>query len=436
MVDDIPERPQKGLSGRLATLSALRGGTITVAVGLGFFGLSTYVFTAVVLRALGPERFTDFNLFWGLAYGIGLGAMLPFEQEVSRRTATARHTDGRVGQVLSAGTIVAAALSAILAVGVLPFVLRSGRDSAGTLWLVTTCCFLALGIAYVSRGALSGRTSFGRYSAQLIAEGSVRLLLVAVCVAVGVVSPWWYAAVVPAALAAGVAITWRRDERLVGTSLQLVRDVATSMAPLLVASLISLTLVNLGPVAIRYVQDVPDPTHDGSYLAAAFIARLPIFAFAAVQAVLMPRLARAVVKNDAADFKGTVLRVLVPTVGLGLLGVAVVAVAGPWLLRLLAGSQYDLPRIDMVLLTAAYACYLLTLVLQPAAVALRQHRASAVVWVVGALTFLVAWLLPTDPSTAVSVAIALVSLTVSTGLAWVVWRGLSTDFGQRTAYST
>jgi O-antigen/teichoic acid export membrane protein len=421
------------MAGRLTTLNALRGGTITVAVGLGFFGLSTYVFTAVVLRALGPERFADFNLFWGLAYGIGLGAMLPFEQEVSRRTATAVHTDGRIGQILSAGAIVATAFSAVLAVIVLPFVLNSGRDNAGTVWVVTICSFLALGIAYVSRGALSGQTSFGRYSAQLIAEGTVRLLLVAICVAVGVTSPWWYAAVVPAALTAAVAITWRRDERLVRTSLDLVRDLATSMAPLMVASLISLTLVNLGPVAIRYVQNVPNPTHDGSYLAAAFIARLPIFAFAAVQAVLMPRLARAVVKSDAADFRATVLRVLVPTVGLGLIGVLAVAVAGPWLLSILAGPQYELPRADMVLLTSAYACYLLTLVLQPAAVALGRHRASAVVWVIGGLTFLVAWVLPTDASTGVSVAIATVSLTVSAGLAWVVWRGLSTEFGQRTA---
>ncbi|GAA2153176.1 hypothetical protein GCM10009826_12140 [Humibacillus xanthopallidus] len=433
MVSEVPAPPPTGSARRLAVVNALRSGTVTVALGLGFFGLSTYVFTAIVLRALGPERFADFNLFWGLAYGIGLGAMLPFEQEVSRRTATAVHTDGRVGRILTAGATVAMAFSAVLGVLVLPFVIHASGGATGVLWLVTTCSFVALGIAYVSRGALSGQSAFGRYSAQLVAEGAVRLLLVGLCVAIGLVNPWGYAAVVPVALTVAVAVTWRRDERLVRTSRSLVRDVALSMAPLVVASLISLTLVNLGPVAIRYVQEVPDPTHDGSYLAAAFIARLPIFAFAAVQAVLMPRLARAVVRNDPADFRATVLRVLAPTVGLGLLGVIAVAVAGPWLLGLLAGPQYDLPRVDMVLLTAAYACYLLTLVLQPSAVALGEHRASAVVWVVGALTFSIAWVLPTQASTAVSIAIATVSVTVSAGLAWVVGRGLSSRFAQRTS---
>ncbi len=293
--------PARRTGGRFGVV---RGGAAKVALGLGFFGVSTYVFTAVVLRALGPQQFADFNLFWGLAYGLGLGAMLPFEQEVSRRVATARHTDGRIGAILTAAAAVACAFSLVLAIAVLPFVLHTGGSSAGAFWLVTICSFLALGVAYVSRGALSGQSAFGRYSGQLVAEGGARLLLVATGVAVGLSSPWSFAAVVPLALAAAVLITWRRDERLVRTSWPLMRDVTTAMAPLLVASMISLTLVNLGPVAIRYVEDSRQPARDGSYLAAAFIARLPIFAFAAVQAVLMPRLARAVVRTGCRGLQG------------------------------------------------------------------------------------------------------------------------------------
>jgi O-antigen/teichoic acid export membrane protein len=421
---------------RAAAAAALRGGTVRVAIGLGFFGLSTYVFTAVVLRSLGPAQFADFNLFWGLAYGLGLGAMLPFEQEVSRRTATAVHTGGHVGPVLSAAVVVSTAFAVTLALLALPFVLTSGHAGAGTLWVITLFAFLALGVAYVSRGALSGRGSFGRYSGQLVAEGSARLVLVGICVAVGIASTGGYAAIVPVALAVAVVLTWPRHARPERTSLPVVRNMAAMMAPLLVASIISMTLVNLGPVAIRYVQDSRNPSHDGSYLAAAFIARLPIFAFAAIQAVLMPRLARSVAQRDAAGFRGTVLRVLALTAALGVLAVAGVAVAGPWLLDVLGGPQYHLGRLDMVLLTVGFACYLLTLVLQPAAVALGRHRASAVIWVVGAMTFVLAWLLPTDASTAVSLAVAVVSLTVSAGLAALVWRALATDFPQRTAYST
>lgn len=408
-----------------APASSLRGDTARVAVGLAFFGFSTYVFTAVVLRALGPEQFADFNLYWGLAYGLGLGAMLPFEQEVSRRTVMIVHTGGSVEQILTAAAVVAGAFAGALSVVVLPFVFHAAHGSTTKFLAVTVTTFLALGVAYVSRGGLSGRQLFGRYSGQLFAEGGGRLLFVGACVAVGVSSPWSYAAIVPSALVVAVALTARWQLRFERTTWPLVRELATSVAPLLVASIVSLTLANFGPVAIRYVQDAPDPAHDGSFLAAAFIARLPIFAFAAVQAVLMPRLTRSVLNRDAADFRRALGRVLVPTLGLGLLAVAAVAAVGPVMLRLLAGPQYDLPRFDMVLLTGAYALYLLTLVLQPAAVALLRHRASAVVWVLGAATFGVAWLLPTQASTAVSIAIGVASLTVSAGLTVVVWRALA-----------
>jgi hypothetical protein len=49
------------------------------------------------------------------------------------------------------------------------------------------------------------------------------------------------------------------------------------------------------------------------------------------------------------------------------------------------------------------------------------------------MTFVVAWVVPTDASTAVSLAVATVSLTVSAGLATLVGRSLTSDFPQRTA---
>ena len=215
---------------------------------------------------------------------------------------------------------------------------------------------------------------------------------------------------------------------------RLVRDLATSMAPLLVASLMSLTLVNLGPVAIRYVQDVPAAARDGSYLAAAFIARLPIFAFAAVQAVLMPRLARAVVKNDAADFRGPgAPRAWCPRSGLGLPVSPCVAVAGPMAARLLAGpavrpakgSTWSCSRLPMPATCSRWCCS------RPP---WPSDATEPVPWSgsLGRLTFSVAWVLPTDASTAVSVAIAVVSLSVSAGLA--AWSGAAYHTRFRSAH--
>ncbi|MGN6753751.1 MAG: lipopolysaccharide biosynthesis protein [Intrasporangium sp.] len=416
--------PAAGSTATAGVPSTLRRGTIQVGVGLAFFGLSTYVFTAVVLRALGPGEFADFNFFWGLAYGVGLGAMMPFEQEISRRTVTATHLGEPTHQIVNAGVLASSCFSAALAVVVIPFALRSGHHDVGALWLATVASFVALGIAYVSRGSLAGRGNFRVYSGQLVAEGAVRLVAVGVLFVAGASAPSPFAVVVPVALLVAVGVTWRRDWRIARPPRGLARAVAGSTAPLIVSSMVSLTLVNLGPVAIRYVESVADPTRDGSYLAAAFIARLPIFVFAAVQAVLIPRLTRSVVRRDSLDFRRSLGKVLLVTVVLGSIATVGVAVTGPRLLSLLAGSQYHLPVGDMVLLTAALACYLLTLVLQPAAVALGRHRSTSVVWLLGAVTFGVAWFVPGTPTTAVSLAIGLVSLLVSAGLALTVSRGL------------
>ena len=87
-----------------APTGSFRRGTVKVAVGVASFGLANYVFLAGATRLLGPVRFAEFNVFWGLVYGLGLGLCLPFEQEVSRRVAVARgvgrgpgpHAAGRV----------------------------------------------------------------------------------------------------------------------------------------------------------------------------------------------------------------------------------------------------------------------------------------------------------------------------------------------------
>ena len=87
----------------------------------------------------------------------------------------------------------------------------------------------------------------------------------------------------------------------------------------------------------------------------------------------------------------------------------------------------------MVLLTAAIAIYLLTLVLQPASVALGRHRQTSIVWLVGAAAFGLTWVLPGGPVRAVSGGIAASSLVVVVGLALVIRGGIRRADAQRTA---
>jgi O-antigen/teichoic acid export membrane protein len=408
---------------------SLRTGSVQVAIGLAFLGAATYVFLAVTARAVGPARYADFAVFWGIVYGVGLGAFLPFEQEVSRRTAEGRERSGNRSAVQAAALRLAGGLilvlAAVLAVGV-RLLGSNGPANANALWLACMVAFVGLAAAYITRGGLSGSRRFVAYAVQLVAEGAGRVVLCLVLLASAVASPWPFAFVVPVALLIGVAATTRNAWTGPRSDCQVSsKDLMRSMLPIVVSSTIAQLLVNFGPVVVRLLSAPTQQALAGRFLAAALVARLPLFLFAAIQAVLIPSLVAIVLRRDRNAFTSTLWRVLAPTIGLGLAGVALCAAAGPQLLRLALGPDFELPRRDVVLLGVSMALYLETLVLQPTAISLRQHRYAAGAWGAAGTVFVAACFLPFTALLTVELALIASCATAVVGLGLCVRRGLS-----------
>jgi O-antigen/teichoic acid export membrane protein len=406
---------------------SLRAGGMRVAIGLALLGLTTYVLLAVAARVLGPARYADFAVFWGVVYGVGLGAFLPFEQEVGRRVAV-RAVHGEearpvLGAALRLGGLMVLALAAVMLV-VVPFVSPGGLAHEAGFWLTTVAAFAGLMVAYVSRGALAGTHRFGRYAAQLATEGGVRLVGCVLLGALAVTSLGAWTSLVAVALVAAVVVTSRPSRSPWSGPRLGLRDLGASMAALIVCAGVSQSLINFGPALVRVVGRPADEELTGRFLAAALVTRLPVFAFAAIQAVLMPHLSAAVARDDRASFRRSLVQVLAPTAALGAVGVLASAAAGPWVLGLL-GPTYTLPRRDIVLLALPVALYLLTLALQPAATSLRGHGAAAAVWGVAALVFAVACFLPLDALLAVEVGLVAAYLVAVAGLLLIVTRRAS-----------
>jgi len=263
----------------------------------------------------------------------------------------------------------------------------------------------------------------------------VRLVAALALWLVGASSPWPYAFVIPAALLLGVAVTSRtvvREVRLPPPDPRELPEVTSLrtflvyLGAMMVASTISMSLVNFGPVAVNVLTPEGVSSDAGSFLAAALIARTPIFLFAAVQAVLIPRLVRAVVERDHATFRATVRRVMGPTAALGLLGVLGCLAVGPEALRIMSGPQFHLSRTDITLLAVSTAFILATLVFQPAAFALRRHWPAVLAWVASGATFILCCLVPGDPVRVVGIAMVASSAVAAVGLAVAVNRGMQT----------
>ena len=128
---------------------------------------------------------------------------------------------------------------------------------------------------------------------------------------------------------------------------------------------------------------------------AVIFARIPLFLFQAVQAALLPRLARLAAQRQLPEFKRGLRQLLILVVGVGIVGTIGAFMFVPWLLDLVYEGGID--RRTMTLLAFASALYMLALALAQAVIALSGHALVAAGWCAGFITFaLVAWLSSND----------------------------------------
>lgn len=387
-------RAVEGLRARVpaAALSAL-----PVALGVGVLGASAYAFLAGAGRALGPEAFAPVSVAWTLVATVAVGLLAPLEQETGRLTA------GRVATGVGAGPV--ARVSALLALAVVgPLVLLGvlAREPVadlllrGRVDLLLAClaAVLVLAVAYVTRGVLAGSGRFGRYGLQLGVEGAVRGVGAVVLLLVGATAASAYVWLLAVGPALGVLLTLppRRDVR--PGPPQPAGEVAHHLGLLLGTAAVSGAMVNSGPVLVELLGggDGPDAA---VFLAVLVVARVPLFVFAAVQAVVIPSLATARVSGPAA-YRRTLLRLYAVVGLLALVGVLVFGVAGPELVRLSFGPGYDARRDVALLLSLGAGVFMLATFSGQALVAAARHRDALVGWVAGAVVLAVVTALVPD----------------------------------------
>lgn len=408
------------------TASRTRGasGLLSVAAGLAVYGLATYGFLAAAGRGLPAEEFTPLSVMWTVLNAAGIGLFVPFEQELSRRTAIARatgtanraaaaHALRGAGVLLAAVAVVAAAFSRPIAQH-----LFAGRTSLVAL-LVAAMAGMAM--SYVARGLLSGNGRFGRYGAQLAVDGVLRVAAAGTLAAVGVRGSALYALVLFLSPVVAVLLTTPAPRRLLTAGPVVPRAGATAaLATLVAASALSQTLANAGPVIVQLLAGPGESTAAGLFTAALVIARVPLFAFAAVQAVLLPGLAGFVGARDATGLRARGRLVAVWTGSLGAVGTVAVWLLGPWLVRLLFGPTFTTGRGVITAIAASGAAFMLAQVAAQVLLALGDERVVVLGWAVGlvALVATCAWQAPIDQRAAAALVVgAVVALLALGGVA-------------------
>lgn len=368
---------------QVVTAERWGGGVVPVGVGLAVFGLATYGYLSFAARGLAAEAFAPLSVMWTLLNALGIGLFQPFEQELGRLTA-ARSARGEGNRpvvrtaVAAAGLLLlVAALVCLVAVDAIGERLFAGERSLVVLFVLS---LVGMAAAYVVRGLLSGNARFGHYGAQLAADGVLRVAGAGALWAGGVTDLAPYGLVLVASPVLAVVLTTPRPGRLVHDGPPYtVAAAASALGALVAASLLSQGLANAGPVVVQLLAGPAERTAAGDFTAALVIARVPLFAFAAVQAVLLPGLATLVGRGDRSGFGRRVGLVLAVTGGLGGVGAVGVWLLGPWLVGLIFGPGFGVGRGVVTLIALSGALFMVTQALAQAGLALRGE-----VWVVGA----------------------------------------------------
>ena len=379
---------------------------VWVASGLGIFGVANFAFLALAGRDLGATGSAPVSVAWTLLNAIGIGLFQPLEQETSRRLAAAR-TRGAAGARL--GRMVRYALitaSTIVAVGLLalPWLGDSLFDGARELVPVLILGLLGQALAYFARGVLAGNRQFRSYGAQLAVDGSLRIGAATLLFYSGSGTRLTYGLILVVVPVVATLVTvkatallrvWRNTDG---------EDFSTPMPPLVANSTASQLLANFGAIAMALLATSAQSDLTGSFVSAIAVARIPLFLFAAVQAVFLPALATLHAGDDIAGFRRAVNRAFLATFALGVLGVVGIAVLGQWIFSIFGGTFLIGTNI-LVLIAASGALFMLAQVFAQALLAHHEEGSASLAWSAGIIISILTLLGPWE--LAIRVALAL-----------------------------
>lgn len=388
-------------------------GTAAVGAGLFIAGLSAYAFFKVGQQALGQDDFKPIVAMWFVAFTFAPGFFLPLEQEVSRaishRRALGQGGAPIVRRVVPLALVVVAALAIITSLANGSITKHLFEDNG----VVTLCLALTLATYapfHLARGICSGSGRFGLYGTIIGTDGLTRVLGCTMLWIAGVDTVGAYALVIALSPLVGVLVVGIRgglhSEEGPPAAWS---EITPNLSWLLLGSLFSSALVNAGPITVDILSANSSAAVVTRFGNAVIFARIPLFLFQAVQAALLPRLARLAAKGDLGEFRHGLRRLLTLIGVVGLIGIAATYAFGSQVLNFVYEGRID--RRTLTMLALSSALYMVAVAIAQAVIALRGHARAAIGWALGFSTFVVvAWLSSSDLYLRVELALVASSL--------------------------
>ncbi|TQM36134.1 lipopolysaccharide biosynthesis protein [Pseudonocardia cypriaca] len=381
-----------------------------LAAGLGVLGAAGYAFVAVVGHVFhGPAdagALSALISLYMLVNIIGPGVFAALEQETSRAVSSAAARGEPLRPVARRAAVLAlwsfAALVAVVLVA-WPLVLGRVLEWRPGLFVALLVAIAGSGAVYWTRGLLGGQQRFTAYARTLYVEGAVRLLPCLALLAFALDEPAGYGFAFAVGSAVAALSVWPAVKLPATDVTTSPPGMGRSLLWLVGAIALSQLVANLAPVVVTY--RLPDDLVAAAVFGSTFVlARVPLFLFAPVQAVLLPQVTRAAAMGRHDELTSRLWQVLGLVAGLGVVGVAGCVWLGPWAAEQLFNTAYRPSVGTLALLGAATLVMMLALVVQPTLLALARQRTVTIGWMAGSVVFLVVLVVGPEPISAALVA--------------------------------
>jgi O-antigen/teichoic acid export membrane protein len=376
-----------------AERNPLPEGTLPVGAGLIISGLCAYVFLWAIGKAVkSHDQLSALQALWFGTFALAPGFFLPLEQEVGRALSH-RVVLGQGGRpVIHRAATLGAVLAGLLVIGLLiasPALVGSYFDHSTLLFVGLLLSVVGWAIAHLTRGVLSGNRRFGRYGIVFGADGIIRVVACLTLWVVGVSSagPYGLLVGIPPFFAAGIALFRQRGLRTPGPVAPW-SEVTANLGWLLIGSAAAAFLLNAGPLAAKSLSGSGQSKLVSDFNYGVLVTRVPLFLFQAVQAALLPKLARLAAAGLMAEFRAGFRKLMVIVGGVAVVGTLGALAVGPPVLRLV--FKANLGRSDLTLLALAAGLYMVAMALGQAVIALHGHAKVAVSWAIGLGAFAIA----------------------------------------------
>jgi O-antigen/teichoic acid export membrane protein len=401
-------------------------------------GVLTYAFLILAARTLGPHAYGRIAALWGAIFIGAVVLFRPLEQTASRTISDRLARGFEVRTVLRALALVGTmAVTLTAAVIVVAWGTITGRIflGDGTLTALLLAGTVAYGISYIVRGVAGGLRWFAGYGLALAADSLARLV-VALPLLIVASERLAGAAMVAAGLACAI-VPLALGRGRVGTALLSragpafrVRSACAFAAPAAAIAAADQLLVNGAPLMVILDGGPAASRSAGVVFAATMLVRAPVYVFQGLAASILPNLTALVAVGDRSRFRGAVLRSSLLLLGIGSALVVAVAAAGPAAMHVLYGSGFGAGRLDLTLLAAGAACYLVAGTASQGLLAVARGGAAAAIWAAGAVGFVGLFtVLPGSELGRASLAFALAMTAVAAALAAELMRRTSSPSG-------